>query len=156
MGAPRPGREPNVRLTIGERAQHSGVRLIGARSRQAHGLGARHVDIGQRPEEGHIVLTDPEGNEFCVIEPGNKYLAGCGFMAEITCAGSRETGFFWSEALEWPLVWDQGLQTAIQSPRLSRIPKSRRGSLIWAARRLRLRQPSSARSSPAKPRNGPK
>ena len=32
-------------------------------------LGARHIDVGQRPEEGHIVLADPEGNEFCVIEP---------------------------------------------------------------------------------------
>jgi predicted enzyme related to lactoylglutathione lyase len=80
-------------------------------------LGARHVDVGQRPEEGHVVLADPEGNEFCVIEPGNKYLAGCGFLGELTCAGSREVGYFWSEALGWPLVWDQGLQTAIRSPR---------------------------------------
>ena len=32
----------------------------------ALGLGARHIDIGQRPEEGHVVLADPEGNEFCV------------------------------------------------------------------------------------------
>ena len=31
------------------------------------GLGARHIDIGQRPEEGHVVLADPEGNEFCVL-----------------------------------------------------------------------------------------
>ena len=79
-------------------------------------LGARHIDIGQRPEEGHVVLADPEGNEFCVIEPGNKYLADCGFLAELTCEGSREVGYFWSEALGWPLVWDQGLQTAIRSP----------------------------------------
>ena len=33
------------------------------------GLGARHIDAGQRPEEGHVVLADPEGNEFCVIRP---------------------------------------------------------------------------------------
>ena len=33
------------------------------------GLGARHIDIGQRPEEGHVVLADPEGNEFCVCCP---------------------------------------------------------------------------------------
>src|ERR1700761_2506037 len=46
------------------------------------GLGARHVDVGQRPEEGHIVLADPEGNSFCVIEPGNNWMAGCGFLAE--------------------------------------------------------------------------
>jgi predicted enzyme related to lactoylglutathione lyase len=81
------------------------------------GLGARQIDVGQRPEEGHVVLADPEGNEFCVIEPDNQYLAGCGFLAELTCEGSREAGYFWSEVLGWPLVWDQGLQTAIRSPR---------------------------------------
>jgi hypothetical protein len=26
-------------------------------------LGARHLDIGQRPEEGHVILADPEDNE---------------------------------------------------------------------------------------------
>lgn len=30
-------------------------------------LGGRHLDIGQLPEEGHVVLADPEGNEFCVL-----------------------------------------------------------------------------------------
>jgi catechol 2,3-dioxygenase-like lactoylglutathione lyase family enzyme len=80
------------------------------------GLGARHIDVGQRPEEGHVVLADPEGNEFCVIEPGNKFLAGCGFFAELACDGSRQAGHFWSEALGWPLVWDQDEETAIRSP----------------------------------------
>ncbi|MCU1428654.1 MAG: hypothetical protein JWL83_2654, partial [Actinomycetia bacterium] len=41
-------------------------------------LGARHIDIGQRPDEGHVVLADPEGNEFCIIEPENNFLADCG------------------------------------------------------------------------------
>jgi predicted enzyme related to lactoylglutathione lyase len=82
----------------------------------ALGLGARHLDVGQRPEEGHVVLADPEGNELCVIEPGNAYLAGCGFLGEIACDGTREVGLFWSEALGWPLVWDQDQETAIQSP----------------------------------------
>ena len=81
------------------------------------GLGARHIDIGQRPEEAHVVLADPEGNEFCVIEPGNSFLAGCGFFAELACEGSQETGYFWSAALGWPLVWDQDQETAIRSPR---------------------------------------
>jgi predicted enzyme related to lactoylglutathione lyase len=93
-------------------------------------LGARHIDIGQRPDEGHVVLTDPEGNEFCVIEPGNNYLAGCGFLAEVTCEGSRDVGFFWSGALGWPLVWDRGLQTAIRSPRGG--PK-----IYWDGERMR-------------------
>ena len=80
------------------------------------GLGARHIDVGQRPEEGHVVLADPEGNEFCVIEPGNKFLAGCGFIGALSGDGSQSAGYFWSEALGWPLVWDQDQETAIRSP----------------------------------------
>ena len=79
-------------------------------------LGAGHLDVGQRPEEGHVVLADPEGNEFCVIEPGNAFLAGCGLLGELACDGTRAVGVFWSEALGWPLVWDQDQETAIQSP----------------------------------------
>ncbi|HZN18342.1 MAG TPA: VOC family protein [Micromonosporaceae bacterium] len=79
-------------------------------------LGASHLDIGQRPEEGHVVLADPEGNAFDVIEPGNNFLAGCGFLGEIACDGTRDVGLFWSEALGWPLVWDQDQETAVQSP----------------------------------------
>ncbi|MFI9103638.1 VOC family protein [Streptomyces fildesensis] len=79
-------------------------------------LGARHIDIGQTPEEGHVVLADPEGNEFCVIEPGNKFLADCGFIGALACDGSQEVGYFWSAALGWPLVWDQDQETAIRSP----------------------------------------
>jgi predicted enzyme related to lactoylglutathione lyase len=80
-------------------------------------LGARHIDIGQRPEEGHVVLADPEGNEFCVIEPGNNFLADCGFIGAVSSNGSQEVGYFWSKALGWPLVWDQDQETAIRSPR---------------------------------------
>ncbi|MEU8263216.1 VOC family protein [Micromonospora sp. NPDC048999] len=82
----------------------------------ALGLDGGHLDVGQRPEEGHVVLADPEGNEFCVIEPGNKFLAGCGLLGEVACDGTREVGLFWSEVLGWPLVWDQDQETAIQSP----------------------------------------
>jgi catechol 2,3-dioxygenase-like lactoylglutathione lyase family enzyme len=83
---------------------------------RALGLGARHIDIGQGPDEPHVVLADPEGNEFCVIEPGNSFLAGCGFIGALASDGSQETGYFWSEALGWPLVWDQEQETAIRAP----------------------------------------
>ncbi len=79
-------------------------------------LGGRHLDVGQRPEEEHVVLADPAGYPFCVIEPGNAYLAGCGRLGELTCAGSRAAGLFWSGALGRPLVWDQDEETAIQAP----------------------------------------
>ncbi len=79
-------------------------------------LGAVHLDVGQHPDEGHVVLADPEGNEFCVIEPHNSYLAGCGFLGELACDGTRRTGLFWAAALGWPLVWEEGQETAVQSP----------------------------------------
>ena len=79
-------------------------------------LGATHLDIGQTPEEGHLVLADPEGNEFCVIPAGNNFLADTAFIGAINCDGTQAVGYFWSEALGWPLVWDQDEETAIQSP----------------------------------------
>jgi catechol 2,3-dioxygenase-like lactoylglutathione lyase family enzyme len=80
-------------------------------------LGATHLDVGQLPEEEHVVLADPEGNPLCVIEAGNSFLADCGFLGELACDGTREVGLFWAEALGWPLVWDEDGETAIQSPR---------------------------------------
>ena len=79
-------------------------------------LGGRHHDVGQLPEEEHVVMADPEGNEFCVIEPGNNFLADCGFIGALPADGAPEVGYFWSEALGWPLVWDQEQETAIRSP----------------------------------------
>ena len=79
-------------------------------------LGAQHIDIGQSPDEGQVVLADPEGNEFCVIEAGNNFLADTAFIGAINCDGTQAVGYFWSEALGWPLVWDQDDETAIQSP----------------------------------------
>lgn len=79
-------------------------------------LGARHLDVGQGLDEEHVVLADPEGNEFCVIEAGNRFLAGCGRIGSLASDGSQAVGYFWAEALGWPLVWDQDEETAIQSP----------------------------------------
>ncbi len=114
-------------------------------------LGGRHIDIGQLPDEEHVVLADPEGNEFCVIEPGNNFLADCGFIGALNCDGSQEVGYFWSEALGWPLVWDQDQETAIQSP-------SGGTKIAWAGppvapktgkNRLHLASGTTARRGPA-------
>jgi predicted enzyme related to lactoylglutathione lyase len=83
---------------------------------RALALGGQHIDIGQTGDEGHVVLADPEGNEFCVIEPDNKFLAGTGVIGAVNCEGTQALGYFWSEALGWPLVWDQDEETAIQTP----------------------------------------
>jgi hypothetical protein len=83
---------------------------------RALALGGQHYDVGQLPEEEHVVLADPEGNEFCVTEPDNGFLAGTGFIGALSSDGSQACGYFWSKALGWPLVWDQDEETAIQSP----------------------------------------
>ncbi|PKH40694.1 hypothetical protein SAMN05192575_105214 [Nocardioides alpinus] len=76
-------------------------------------LGAARLDVGQLPDEDHVVLADPDGNEFCVIEEGNNWLAGTGFLGELAADGTRDVGLFWAAALDWPLVHDEDGETAI-------------------------------------------
>jgi len=112
---------PSEQVKVGQNTVHFDLTSASLEEQRqtvarALGLGGRHLDIGQLPEEEHVVLADPEGNEFCVIEPGNNFLADCGFIGALSCDGSQEVGYFWSEALGWPLVWDQDQETAIRSP----------------------------------------
>lgn len=79
-------------------------------------LGGQHIEVGQAPDAGFVVLADPGGNEMCVIEPQNKFLAGTGPLGEVTCDGTRDVGLFWRDALDWLLVWDQHEETAVRSP----------------------------------------
>ena len=78
--------------------------------------GARHINIGQSPDDTHVVLADPDGNEFCVLAPFNNFLAGCPRLGAVNCDGTHALGQFFAAALDWPLVWDQDEETAIQSP----------------------------------------
>jgi hypothetical protein len=87
-----------------------------ASASQLAALGASFLDVGQGPDATHVVLADPEGNELCLIEPTNRFLAGCPRLGALSCDGSRAVGLFWSAALGWPLVWDEGEETAIRSP----------------------------------------
>ena len=49
--------------------------------------GASHLDVGQAPDEEHIVLADPEGNEFCVIEA----IQRCRFWLPTSLRPNRNT-----------------------------------------------------------------
>ena len=51
-----------------------------------------------------------------MIAPGNNFLASCPRLGAVNCDGTSALGHFWSEALGWPLVWDQDEETAIQAP----------------------------------------
>jgi predicted enzyme related to lactoylglutathione lyase len=65
-------------------------------------LGATPVDVGQGDGVPWTVLADPEGNEFCVLEPREIY-RGIGPIAAIVmdCADPRALAGFWGEAMGW-------------------------------------------------------
>ena len=116
--------EPNSNPKAGQNRQHLDLTTTSIDDQQETverllRLGARHIDIGQGPDDDHVVLADPEGNELCVIEPTNNFLSTCPRLGSINCDGTREVGYFWSEVLGWPLVWDQDEETAIRSPDLT-------------------------------------
>jgi hypothetical protein len=100
--APHAGRERSIRgpddglrQTAVAGVQRRGYALAVERALR---LGGRHIDVGQGPDADFVVLADSGGNELCVIEPGNKYLAGTGYLGEVTCDGTRDVGLFWRDA----------------------------------------------------------
>jgi predicted enzyme related to lactoylglutathione lyase len=66
-------------------------------------LGATPADVGQG-DVSWTVLADPEGNEFCVLEPRPVY-RDTGPMAAVVvdCADPRALAAFWGEAMDWAL-----------------------------------------------------
>ncbi len=48
--------------------------------------------------------------------PGNNFVTYASRAGSLTCDGSRAVGCFWSQALGWPLIWDQDEETAIRAP----------------------------------------
>ncbi|MFD9367379.1 VOC family protein [Streptomyces sp. NPDC060020] len=63
--------------------------------------GATPADVGQG-DVPWTVLADPEGNEFCVLEPRSVY-RDTGPMAAIVvdCVDPRAMARFWGEAMDW-------------------------------------------------------
>ncbi|HTT49888.1 MAG TPA: VOC family protein [Streptosporangiaceae bacterium] len=80
------------------------------------GLGATPADIGQG-EVPWVVLADPEGNEFCVLEPRDRY-AGTGPVAAILtdCADPAAEGRFWAAAAGWPVAYAEADITGLRAP----------------------------------------
>ncbi|MFF9623681.1 VOC family protein [Streptomyces griseosporeus] len=64
-------------------------------------LGAVPVDVGQG-DVPWTVLADPEGNEFCVLEPRDVYRdTGPIAAVVVDCADPRAMARFWGEAIDW-------------------------------------------------------
>ncbi|MEU9137271.1 VOC family protein [Streptomyces sp. NPDC048404] len=66
-------------------------------------LGATPVDVGQG-DVPWTVLGDPEGNEFCVLEPREVYRdTGPIAAVVVDCVDPRAMARFWGEAMDWTL-----------------------------------------------------
>ncbi|WP_406448427.1 VOC family protein [Streptomyces sp. NBC_00876] len=66
-------------------------------------LGATHADVGQG-DVPWTVLADPEGNEFCVLEPRQIYRdTGPIAAVVVDCADPRAMARFWDGAVDWTL-----------------------------------------------------
>ena len=66
-------------------------------------LGATPADVGQG-DVPWTVLADPEGNEFCVLEPREIYLdTGPIAAVAVDCADPRAMARFWGQAMDWTL-----------------------------------------------------
>lgn len=66
-------------------------------------LGATPADVGQG-DVPWMVLADPEGNEFCVLEPRSTYRdTGPVAAVVVDCADPRAMARFWVGAMDWIL-----------------------------------------------------
>ena len=64
-------------------------------------LGATPADVGQG-DVPWTVLADPEGNEFCVLEPRERYRdTGPVAAVVVDCADPSAMARFWGEAMDW-------------------------------------------------------
>jgi predicted enzyme related to lactoylglutathione lyase len=80
------------------------------------GLGATHADIGQG-DVPWVVLADPEGNEFCVLEPRDAY-AGTGPIAAVVTdiADPVAGAAFWALAAGWEPQVSKPQFASLRSP----------------------------------------
>ncbi|MFJ3640485.1 VOC family protein [Streptomyces sp. NPDC090108] len=78
-------------------------------------LGATPADVGQG-DVPWTVLTDPEGNEFCVLEPREVYQdTGPIAAVVVDCADPRAMASFWAEATGWTLRQVTDTQAVLRS-----------------------------------------
>jgi Glyoxalase-like domain len=95
-----------------ESAEHQAARVARLRD-----LGARPADIGQGHEVPWVVLADPEGNEFCVLDPRPVY-RDTGPVAAVVadCADPPSLAGFWELAAGFERTGSSGGWEQLRSP----------------------------------------
>ncbi|MFJ8478459.1 VOC family protein [Kitasatospora sp. NPDC094011] len=78
-------------------------------------LGATLADVGQG-DVPWTVMADPEGNEFCVLEPRPVYRdTGPIAAVVVDCADPRAMARFWGEATDWTVHEVAGDHASLRS-----------------------------------------
>ena len=95
-----------------------------AGSREAFPLiGARMIDIGQGELVPWTVFADPEGNEFCLLKPRDRYESSGAIAAIVVdCADPEPLAGFWSAATGWGLVESEAGFATLRVPGSVGIP----------------------------------
>ena len=101
--------DPRLHLDVGGGARQSEV------VQRALALGARPLDIGQH-DVPWVVLADPEGNPFCVMEERPEYAASGPIAAlPLDSADPARDAAFWAELSGWQPV-SSAMPAALRHP----------------------------------------
>lgn len=79
-------------------------------------IGATRADVGQTADAPFVVLADPEGNSFCVLDPRPEY-AGLGSLAGFTLAAHDAQAIkdVWVAATGWAVTRDESDYVVLES-----------------------------------------
>jgi hypothetical protein len=110
------------RRKAGKNRVHLDVNSWGTRQYQARReaiplIGGLPVDIAQGALVPWTVFADPEGNEFCLLKPCERY-AGTGELAAVVvdCAEPGRLASFWSSATGWRVVENESGFASLRAP----------------------------------------
>jgi predicted enzyme related to lactoylglutathione lyase len=101
-----------VHLDLASASAADQARLVS----RARDLGGGPADIGQG-DVPWVVMADPEGNEFCVLEPRDIYRDTGPVAAILTdCADPAALARFWAGAAGWPVARTEDDLAGLRSP----------------------------------------
>lgn len=101
-----------VHLDLRSRTSAEQADLVGLAERR----GARRIDIGQG-DVPWVVMADPEGNRFCVLEPREEYTATGSLAAVVVAAlDPRSQARFWAHATGWGVTASEPGFASIRAP----------------------------------------
>ena len=111
-GARAEGRKNRVHLDLASQSAAHQAELVS----RARDLGGAPADIGQG-DVPWAVLADPEGNEFCVLEPRDVYRDTGPVAAILTdCADPAALARFWAGATGWQIRRAEDDIVGLRSP----------------------------------------